>query len=524
MAIRWQHVLGFIACLATAVYVAAQAQSPIATLSLDQPLHFQKKDGGDILLAPGLYRLEPAQEHQLRLQPEAAADWITVEAVELPHDRDLMAPVAGTLATDEDSVHLVLFLPGGTALDAVGTRSGVRTRAGALTSMQLSQVRVSPSKVNTLADEAKASLLAEQHSGVKSHGSLPSCVQSRQGIECFIQSLASPPSLLTAVFAGGKWSPWTSLGGSIISEPSCFNPGPGLPGGLDNISCIAVGLNSRLWLLKKANGQWATNWQSIDFGDNIHAPDGITCVNYSDYGRINFRCYARNKMNTRDQDRMYSIGYAAPNRPEDDGWGQWQMVRGVGAIHSKPECLITYVPRDRNVRDYWNLHCYGWRSGELIRTWEMFFRSSSSLIPDPSGYPPIPPTSTVFSGQIAATPSCTEKGGAGPNFVVCAALKPNGSLVFRRAIDPGVDRWQSIAGSALAGPPICLTGGTCFAVGQDQKLWRFDLGDAASPTRSASIPGSRQLLPRLTCIRAGNFHCFAVAMATNDLIHYQITP
>lgn len=155
MTFRWQHVLGFIACLATTVCVAAQDQASSATLTLDQPLHFQKRDGGDILLAPGLYHLEAAQEHQLRLQPEAAADWITVETVELPHDRDLMGPVAGTLATDEDSVHVVLFLPGGTALDAVGTRSGVRTRAGTLTSAQLSQVQVSPSTLKTLSETVR---------------------------------------------------------------------------------------------------------------------------------------------------------------------------------------------------------------------------------------------------------------------------------------------------------------------------------------------------------------------------------
>lgn len=524
MAVRWNQVLGFTACLLlTAIHGVAEEPPPIVSLILEQPLQFQNKEGADILLPAGQYRVDSAPEHQLQFVSEASPIPVLIEAVELPHEKDLTVPAVGTLATDEDSVHVVLFMPGGTALDAIGSRSGVRTRAGALTSTQLSQVQIAPSKVNTLVDAAKASLLAEQNSGAKSHGFLPSCVQSRQGIECFIQSMAAPPSLLTAVFAGGKWSPWTSLGGSIISEPSCFNPGPGFPSSVDNISCIALGLNSRLWLLKKANGQWTTNWQSIDFGANIHASDGISCVNFSVDARIAHRCYARNKMNVRDHDRMYSIGYSDPNRPEDDGWGKWQMVYGVGPIHSKPECLITYVPSAGRYEDHWNLHCYGWRSGQLVRTWETFNRWSS-LFPDPSRYPPAPPPLTGFSGQIAAPPSCAEKGGAGPNFVVCAALKADGSLVFRRAINPDVDRWQSVAGSDLAGPPICLSGGTCFAVGKDQKLWRFDLGDAASPARSARIPGSRQLMPRLTCIQAGNIHCFAVAMTTNDLIHYQITP
>jgi hypothetical protein len=34
-------------CLISAVYVAAQDQLPLASLTFDQPLHFLKKDGGD---------------------------------------------------------------------------------------------------------------------------------------------------------------------------------------------------------------------------------------------------------------------------------------------------------------------------------------------------------------------------------------------------------------------------------------------------------------------------------------------
>lgn len=150
MAIRWQAALVLMVFLAAAVYVAAQDQPPIATLTLDQPLHFLTKDGSDVVLAPCTYRLEATQEHQLRLRSESVATPVTVETVELPHDRELTAPVAGMLATDEDSFHVVLFLPGGKALNAVGSRSGVRTRAGALTSTQLSQMQVSPSTLKTL--------------------------------------------------------------------------------------------------------------------------------------------------------------------------------------------------------------------------------------------------------------------------------------------------------------------------------------------------------------------------------------
>lgn len=527
MALRWQLALCFMICLSATVYVAAQDSPPLTTLTIDQPLHFLKEDGGDLLLPSGLYRLEAAQEHQLRLFPGATADPIIVEAIELPHDRELTDPVAGTLATDEDTVHVVLFLPGNTALAAVGSRSGVRTRAGALTSTQLSQVRVSPSKVNTLTDAAKTILPVERNTGAKSSGFLPSCVQSSRGVECFIQSMTAPPSLLTAAFAGGKWLPWTSLGGSITSEPSCFNPGPGFPSGMDNIACIALGLNSRLWLMKKANGQWSTNWQSIDFGDNIYAPDGVSCIhhNLSSF----YSCFARQKTDNYDRDQLFEIRYSDPKRPENTGWGRWEWV---GVIHSKLDCFVEHVPASGIVMEYWNRRCYGFHSGQLVRYWSIMYDipidSFGHIDYSRLRHLPIPLSWTKYSGQIAAPPSCVEKEYVSPIFgpsigVICAALRSDGLLVLRGTGYPESDLWQSVAGHSLAGPPTCLTGGICFAVGQDQKLWRFDLGDNP-PTRVVRIPGSARLLPRLTCVRAGPIHCFAVALTTNDLMHYQIAP
>lgn len=527
MAIRWQPALGFVICLTAAVYVAAQDQPLLASLVFDQPLHFLKKDGGDILLAPGLYRLEAAQEHQLGLLPETAAGPIIVEAVELHHDKELTAPEVGTLATDEDTVHVVLFLPGGKALDAVGSRSGVRARSGLLTSKQLAQVGGSPSEIKRSNASITTYLPVERNTGAKSSGFLPSCLQSSRGVECFIQSMTSPPSLLSASFVGGKWAPWTSLGGSIISGPSCFNPGPGFPSGMDNIACMALGLNSRLWLLKKANGQWSTNWQSIDFGDDIYAPDGVSCIHqiYSEPGKSSYSCFATKRTDSYDHDRLYAIRYSDPKRTENSGWGRWEMVSGGGAINSKPECLVEHVPVTALVPEYWNRLCYGFHSGQLVRHWSLLYYDPS-IVPNPSRARrlPDPPSWTRYSGQIAAPPSCVENGGSGPDFVMCAALRADGSFGFRRAISPGTDLWQSVPGHSLAGPPTCLTGGTCFAVGQDQKLWRFDLGSGSTPPRAVRIPGSARLLPRLTCVRAGPIHCFAVALTTNDLMHYQIAP
>jgi len=74
MALRWQLALCFMICLSAAVYVTAQDSPPLTTLTIDQPLHFLKENGGDVFLEPGTYRLEATQEHLLRLVPDVTAD------------------------------------------------------------------------------------------------------------------------------------------------------------------------------------------------------------------------------------------------------------------------------------------------------------------------------------------------------------------------------------------------------------------------------------------------------------------
>ena len=55
MAIRWNF--GLTVCLFAAAFWGAQESSTTSTVSVDQPLHFlTKNSGGDVLLAPGLYR------------------------------------------------------------------------------------------------------------------------------------------------------------------------------------------------------------------------------------------------------------------------------------------------------------------------------------------------------------------------------------------------------------------------------------------------------------------------------------
>jgi hypothetical protein len=341
-------------------------------------------------------------------------------------------------------------------------------------------------------------LPAERKTGTTTAGIVPSCVGSSRGIECFTRSLASSPALLTAVFSNGNWSSWTSLGGSITSDPSCFNPGPGLPRGAENISCIALGLNSRLWLLKRSNGQWSSNWQSIDFGANIHAPDGISCIHEGI--QADDWCYVRQRAG----DTLARIR----SRNSTSGWTNWELIQG-GTIHGKPWCII-----NNQGGTAWH-SCYSWRNGQLVRWRAGEYGGSSAAT--------IPPEWQLHAGLIASPPSCAERGGSGSNFVVCTALKADGSFQFREAINPATNLWQHVPGSSLASPPTCLRGGVCIAVGRDQKLWRFDLPPSSGgSTKMVQIPGTVPLRPGVSCLQAGNIHCFAVTTTSSELMHYEI--
>ena len=100
-------------------------------IDLDRPLHFITIDGADTIAPAGVYRVEPAQDAQLRLMSDGQAP-ILIAAVNTTHDIDLSIPFALTFAQQEDQPHVLLLMPGGQALDAVGSVSGIRSREAQL--------------------------------------------------------------------------------------------------------------------------------------------------------------------------------------------------------------------------------------------------------------------------------------------------------------------------------------------------------------------------------------------------------
>lgn len=135
----------FVATVATCLLLGAcafrqDAPSTVSTpsteshetvlIDLDRPLHFMTTDGADTIAPAGSYRVEPAQDAEMRLLSDGRAP-ILIAADRTTHGIDLSVPFALTFAQQEEQPHVLLLMPDGQALDAVESFSGVRARDAA---------------------------------------------------------------------------------------------------------------------------------------------------------------------------------------------------------------------------------------------------------------------------------------------------------------------------------------------------------------------------------------------------------
>lgn len=102
--------------------------TPPITVKFDQALHFQSAIGDDLLVAAGVYEVEPVLDLQLSLSKEGQ------QAILLPAERDthtetLTHPVTMLVRGEQtDTRHLILLMPYGQRYDVVGSTSGIQSR------------------------------------------------------------------------------------------------------------------------------------------------------------------------------------------------------------------------------------------------------------------------------------------------------------------------------------------------------------------------------------------------------------
>ncbi|MGD9850888.1 MAG: DUF6345 domain-containing protein [Nitrospirales bacterium] len=98
------------------------------TVTLEQAVHFLNAEGSDVLVQPGTYELE-ATEQWLRLIPGERRDALLLDAQTLTSEEQVSEPTAVSVSGEGDEYILALVMPGGKSLQAVGSRSGTRSRA-----------------------------------------------------------------------------------------------------------------------------------------------------------------------------------------------------------------------------------------------------------------------------------------------------------------------------------------------------------------------------------------------------------
>jgi len=115
-------------CLIASLIAGALAtDTPTAALSIEHLVHFQSAEGADLAIGSGRYSVEAAMPEGMRLSA-ASGKPVIVPATMETHEQKLAQPQALMLAVGTDEQHLILLLPGGMRLEAIGSLSGIRSR------------------------------------------------------------------------------------------------------------------------------------------------------------------------------------------------------------------------------------------------------------------------------------------------------------------------------------------------------------------------------------------------------------
>ncbi len=141
----------FVLAILSSLNLVAGVTHADTTITLDQPVHFTTAEGSDLVLEVGDYKVEVAEEW-LRVTPSEgqAIDALLLEAQVANHKESLPVPLAlSTPGASPDTHHLALLLPGGKRMEAIGSYSGIRSRAGSR--------RLTIAQIRTLAEAQRAS-------------------------------------------------------------------------------------------------------------------------------------------------------------------------------------------------------------------------------------------------------------------------------------------------------------------------------------------------------------------------------
>jgi hypothetical protein len=97
-------------------------------ISLNRTIFFTTPEGTDAIAPAGFYRVVGVDPARLRLISANGGDALLIQALVMHHQEKFVESVALSIPAEEDTHHVVLLLPNGQGLDAVGSYSAVRPR------------------------------------------------------------------------------------------------------------------------------------------------------------------------------------------------------------------------------------------------------------------------------------------------------------------------------------------------------------------------------------------------------------
>ncbi len=103
-------------------------EETLDTVDLEKPVHFVTPETMDTVAAPGTYRVETAERDRLKLVSEKRNRTVVVMALPITHVERIATPIALQIRDDDKFPHVVLLMPDGNGLDAVGSYDAVRSR------------------------------------------------------------------------------------------------------------------------------------------------------------------------------------------------------------------------------------------------------------------------------------------------------------------------------------------------------------------------------------------------------------
>lgn len=124
------------------------------TVSLDQPVHFVTPEVTDAVAGVDIYHVIAAGPDRLKLIPPKSKPPLTVEALITNHTEVITTPIALYVRDDAKFPHVLLLLPGGSGLEAIGSYDVTRTRG--MSTIPLTRIQIQGALKNKLRKKHKA--------------------------------------------------------------------------------------------------------------------------------------------------------------------------------------------------------------------------------------------------------------------------------------------------------------------------------------------------------------------------------